>query len=132
MIPNDQKTDLASGGGNVWSVIDSDMIMTTDLIDKFLLEESQNTERDDPDLSIWYWVMYTALQDYKTLIFLPRKKRQFKEIFNWIFNDHIEEADYLGSYQRVCETLGIDSGYLMKKIIWTEVHFPSSNVHAIQ
>jgi hypothetical protein len=41
MEPNDQKTDLANGGGgNVWSIIDSDMIMTTDLIDKFLLDES--------------------------------------------------------------------------------------------
>jgi len=76
--------------------------------------------------------MYSALHDYKMLIYMPKKKRQFNEIFNWIFNDHVEEHDHIGSYVRLCETLGIDSRYLMKKIIWTEVNFPSSNVHAIQ
>jgi hypothetical protein len=84
--------------------------LTTDEIDRFLLESTQKSERQDPDLALWYWVMYSALQDFKTLIFLPNKKKQFKEIFNWIFNDHVEEGQHLGSYERVCETLGLTAG----------------------
>lgn len=71
------------------------------------------------DLSdLWEAVLGQALWDYREAIRLKRYDHDFKEVFNWFFNDNCDE---LGSFRYICDTLDINNNIIIRCLVrWTK------------
>ena len=63
---------------------------------------------------LWRAVLEQALWDYKEGIRIKRYDHEFKEVFNWFFN---ETHDRPGSFNFVCDNLFICNTMILKSLI---------------
>ena len=69
---------------------------------------------------LWRAVLEQALWDYKEAIRVKRYDHEFKEVFNWFFN---ETHDRVGSFNFVCDSLFICNTMILKSLIkYTKEH----------
>lgn len=95
--------------------------------------QQANTGTDQSgEKKLWFALFKTSIEDYQLWLNSDRSvakiKRNFEEIFNWIFNPDPVEENWPGSFENVCANLKLHPDYVRKMLItWTKRNYGKSN-----
>lgn len=94
-------------------------------------EQFRKTELD-PEIELWFAVLTEAFDNYKEFIdqITPAKTKKFKEVFDWIFNEHDEP--FIGAFENVCLILNLEPNAVRREISnFTKKHYTAKQLPEI-
>lgn len=114
------KSKYHHGRANVGNGLAHDEILSIDPSDRESIDRLYKREIPEGEHALMFAILENALNDFQRYFVArsPKEKRQYQGAVGWILG---ENNDWLFSFENICENVGLNPGYLRRRLrAWAE------------